>query len=213
MTDAVEPAYRKRVSYQAILLGGFAALTAMLLILGDNATRDAIGQRHADDLLQSLSQVLPDSLHDNNLLDDTVTLDDGHGHPLTVYRATKEKQLSGLAWRVTGQGYGGEIALLLAVDPGGELLGVRVLTHTETPGLGDKIEAQKDHWILGFSGRSLDNTSATEWAVKKDGGRFDQFSGATITPRAVVKAVHEGLLYFQAHRDEMTATPRVSRTP
>lgn len=206
MTEVAEPVYRKRISYQAILLGGFATLAAALLIVGNNATRDDIGRRHADDLLQSLAQVLPDALHDNNLLDSTVVVDDAQGKPLTVYRATKDHRPTGFAWITKGQGYGGEIALILAVDPTGELLGVRVLSHSETPGLGDRIEAQKSQWILRFTGRSLQNTPESEWAVKKDGGRFDQFSGATITPRGVVKAVHEGLLFFQTHRSEIAAT-------
>ena len=90
--------------------------------------------------------------------------------------------------------------LLIAVDARGRVLGVRVLSHSETPGLGDGIEAARSDWILGFDGRSLDNTPPADWAVRKDGGAFDQFTGATVTPRAVVWAVHDGLRRFQAHR-------------
>jgi len=103
-------------------------------------------------------------------------------------------------FKVFGKGYGGEIVVLMAVDKAGTLLGARVLRHTETPGLGDKIEAAKSDWIDGFAGRKLDGTM---WAVKKDGGDFDQFAGATITPRAVVKAVKEGLETFARHRAEI----------
>ena len=164
----------------------------------------SIAQREAEDMLESLAQVLPDSIHDNNLLHDAISIKGEDGKPLTVYRAMKQQHITGFAYRQIAYGYSGEIDLMLGVKPDGELLGVRVLAHAETPGLGDKIETTKTHWILGFSGRSLSNTSESEWHVKKDGGVFDQFSGATITPRGVVKAVHEGLVFFSKHRDEFT---------
>lgn len=213
MSTPAEPAYRKRIGYQAGLLGGFALLAAALLITGNVSTRHDIARRQAEDLLRSLAQVLPAARHDNNLLDDTVVLTDAAGKPLTVYRAKRAGRITGYAWRTTAQGYAGDIELLLGVDQNGELLGVRILAHAETPGLGDKIEIEKDNWILGFNGRSLDNTSAEEWHVKKDGGRFDQFSGATITPRGVVKAVHEGLAYFAAHASEFAAPPGTGQQP
>jgi len=203
MSTVAEPTYRKRVGYQSSLLGGFSTLAAALLMLGYNSTYEPIAQRQADDLLASLSQVLPDSLHDNNLLDNAIVIDDRGGKPLTIYRAMKDQHITGFAYRATAQGYAGEIALMLGVRPDGELLGVRVLAHAETPGLGDKIEKEKSNWILGFNGRSLSNTSESEWHVKKDGGRFDQFSGATITPRGVVKAIHDGLIFFKQHREEL----------
>lgn len=203
MSTVAEPTYRKRVGYQSSLLGGFSTLAAALLMLGYNSTYEPIAQRQADDLLESLSQVLPDSLHDNNLLDNAIIIDDSNGKPLTIYRAMKEQHITGFAYRATAQGYAGEIDLMLGVRPDGELIGVRVLAHAETPGLGDKIEKQKSNWILGFNGRSLSNTSEGEWHVKKDGGRFDQFSGATITPRGVVKAIHDGLMFFKQHREEL----------
>lgn len=203
MSTVAEPTYRKRIGYQAALLGGFATLAAALLILGNDSTHEAIAERRAEDLLESLSQVLPDALHDNNLLDNAIIVDDSNGAPLTIYRAMKDQHITGFAYRVTGQGYGGTIDLILGVKPGGDLIGVRVLSHSETPGLGDKIEIEKDSWITGFKGRSLKNTIESEWRVRKDGGQFDQFSGATITPRAVVKAVHQGLLFFKAHRNEL----------
>jgi len=202
-STATEPGYRKGIGYQAILLGGFSALAAALLILGNSLTHEAIAERQAEDLLDSLSQVLPDSIHDNNLLDNAILVDDAGGNPLTIYRAMKDQQFTGFAYRVTGQGYGGKIELIMGINPQGELIGVRVLAHSETPGLGDKIEIEKDNWITGFSGRSLKNTPETAWRVKKDGGEIDQFSGATITPRAVIKAVHEGLVFFQEHRNEL----------
>jgi Na+-translocating ferredoxin:NAD+ oxidoreductase subunit G len=102
----------------------------------------------------------------------------------------------------TGQGYNGTIRLWLAVNLQGEILGVRVYAHGETPGLGDKIDLQVANWVLDFNGKSLVNTAITDWAVKRDGGKFDQFSGATITPRAVVAAVHAGLTQFHQHQQQ-----------
>jgi H+/Na+-translocating ferredoxin:NAD+ oxidoreductase subunit G len=213
MTVVSEPAYRKRIGYQAGLLGGFSTLAAALLILGYSSTHEPIEQRQAEDLLDSLSQVLPASIHDNKLLDNAIIIDDRQGKPLTIYRAMKEQHITGFAYRTTARGYAGDIELMLGVNPDGELIGVRVLAHAETPGLGDKIEAGKSNWILGFNGRSLGNTSESDWRVKKDGGRFDQFSGATITPRGVVRAVHEGLVFFREHRDELAVMPDSEGSP
>ena len=97
----------------------------------------------------------------------------------------------------------GEIKLMMGIDAAGKLLGVRVLAHKETPGLGDKIEVKKGDWILRFTGLSLGNPPAARWKVKKDGGEFDQFAGATITPRGVVRAIHGGLKFFAAHKAEL----------
>lgn len=202
MASVNEPSYRKRVGYQAALLGGFATLSAAFLAIGDNSTRDVIAQRIDEDVRASLSQVIPDNLHDNNLLENTLTIDD-KGRPALIYRATNKDKTTAVAFSVIGKGYSGDIAIIMGVNANGELLGVRVLSHTETPGLGDKIEEKKSDWIYSFNGLSLENVPESQWAVKKDGGRFDQFSGATITPRAVVKAIKEGLMLFQAHQDQI----------
>ena len=202
MGNVSEPSYRKRVGYQAGLLGGFATLAATILVIGDMSTRDAIGQRLEEDIRDSLTQVIPDSIHDNNLLNDTVTVDD-KGNPVLFYRATMKSELTAVAFSVIGKGYSGEIAIIMGVDTNGKLLSVRVLSHSETPGLGDKIDEKKDDWIYSFNGLSLKGFPESDWAVKKDGGRFDQFSGATITPRAVVKAIKEGLMMYDKHRLEL----------
>jgi electron transport complex protein RnfG len=205
MSTVANPTYRQRVGYQAGLLGGFAMVAAAMLVMGDIATRDAIQQRQAEDLLASLAQVIPPELHDNDLLADTLTLQTPDGEVI-VYRALEGLTVSGVAFETVGQGYGGAIRVLLGVDKDGRILGARVLAHTETPGLGDKIEVDRDDWILDFDGKSLGEPLPERWAVKKDGGDFDQFSGATITPRAVVKSVKEGLELFAAHRDALTAS-------
>ncbi len=204
---------RNRLSpgYPGLLLGVAVLLSTSLLALAHISTRDAIAQREAEDLQQSLSQVLPPSIHDNDLLNSTLEISED-GQPVVVYRARLQQQTSAVAWNITApDGYGGPIRLLLGVAADGTVLGVRVLSHAETPGLGDWIETAKSPWILGFDGHSLDNLSDDGWAVRKDGGRFDQFTGATITPRAVVGAVHRGLQFFQQRRTELLQ-PETART-
>lgn len=205
------PSYRKRIGYQAMLLGGMATLASALLVLGDLETRDDIALRQAEDLKASLSQVLPESLHDNDLLSDVLTIPAGSEgeKPLTVYRAHLNETISAVAFEVSAIGYAGPITSIMGVSADGKVLGVRVLSHAETPGLGDRIEVNRDNWILSFNGHSMDNTSAKQWHVKKDGGKFDQFTGATITPRAVVKSVYEGLQTFSRYRVQLLSTPQM----
>lgn len=204
MTTPVEPSYRKRISYQGGLLGGFATLAAALLVIGNAATYDAIEQRKAEDLQASLGQVIPDDIHDNNLLDDTVVLP-YEGEEVVLYRGMNRTKVTAVAYRVSQPGYSGEISLIMGVNRNGEILGVRAISHTETPGLGDKIEAEKDDWVYSFDGLSFDKLPESRWAVKKDGGTFDQFTGATITPRAVVRAVKQGLRLFHDNKASLLA--------
>jgi electron transport complex protein RnfG len=213
MNTVTAPAYRKRLGYQAGLLGGFALLSAALLIIGDLSTHHVIEERLDEDLRNSLERVIPVSLYTNNLVENPLLITVAQGHPVPVYRGIRDHQVSAVAFRVIGYGYAGEIELILGVDSNGKILGVRVLSHAETPALGDRIEERKSDWILGFNGRSLENTTSAQWHVKKDGGDFDQFTGATITPRAVVKAVHEGLDFFIQHRGELLALSPAADNP
>jgi electron transport complex protein RnfG len=153
---------------------------------------------------------VPNERYDNDLLANPLEIDDDDAKPVTIYRGTVGSQVNALAWEISGQGYAGEIRLILGLDAQGRVLGVRVLSHAETPGLGDKIEVSKNPWILGFNGLALGEPPEEEWAVQKDGGRFDQFSGATITPRGVVKAIKQGLQFFQAHRTELLNPPVIT---
>uniref|UniRef100_UPI003D0B26AC RnfABCDGE type electron transport complex subunit G n=1 Tax=Sedimenticola sp. TaxID=1940285 RepID=UPI003D0B26AC len=123
------------------------------------------------------------------------------------YRAHKDGKISAVAYEVSAIGYAGPVTSIMGVAADGSVLGVRVLAHAETPGLGDKIEANRSDWILAFSGHSLENTTETQWHVKKDGGEFDQFTGATITPRAVVKSVYSGLQKFESYRGTLLMPP------
>ncbi|MBK1718905.1 electron transport complex subunit RsxG [Thiocystis violacea] len=198
--------FRQGIGYQGLLLGCTVALAATLLVVADRLTREPIALRHAEDMNASLAQVIPPERHDNDLLANTLTLTDAAGTPVTIYRALLGGQVTAVAFQVTGQGYAGEIGVMLGLAVDGKVLGARVLSHKETPGLGDKIEVAKDDWILAFTGLSLGDPSSERWAVKKDGGDFDQFSGATITPRAVVRALKGGLEFFAANRGAMTAS-------
>jgi electron transport complex protein RnfG len=203
---------RDGVPYQTLLLGGFTAAAAVLLVSGHLLTRAPIAEREAEELLASLSEVIPPSLHDNDLLASTVELS-VDGRTVIVYRALDGLDVTAVAFEVVGQGYAGPIRVLLGVAADGRVQGARVLAHAETPGLGDKIELARADWILGFDGRSLSDPPPARWAVEKDGGVFDQFSGATITPRAVVAAIKRGLQTFARHREALTASAVIQSGP
>ncbi|OGS92678.1 MAG: electron transporter RnfG [Gallionellales bacterium GWA2_59_43] len=192
---------RGKLSYQGILLGGVALLTSAALAFASRATEADIKAAEAADLKQSLSQVLPGE-YENDLLKDTVTLPGKEGEVL-VYRARRAGKVEAVVYRVTGHGYAGKIVCVMGVSSAGKVLGVRVLSHKETPGLGDKIEPAKADWIHSFEGKYLGDPPLEKWAVKKDGGIFDQFAGATITPRGVVNAVKGGLEFFDASKAQL----------
>ncbi len=160
------------------------------------------------ELLSNLTELLPPDSYDNDLLHDTTTITApdllGTDKPVTLYRARRQgKPVAVLFETIAPDGYSGPIRLLIGIRADGHLLGVRVLEHRETPGLGDKIERSKSDWVDSFTGRHLTAANESQWAVKKDGGIFDQFTGATITPRAVVKAVKKALVFFNRNRDRL----------
>jgi electron transport complex protein RnfG len=194
-------ALRAKLSYQTLLLGSVVLLTSGALALASRTTEADIQAAAARDLKQSLAQVLPGQ-YDNELLKDTVTVAAPDGET-TVYRARRAGKVEAVVFQTVGRGYAGAIVCVMGVARDGTLLGVRVLSHKETPGLGDKIEPAKSRWIYEFKGQSLGNPPADKWAVKKDGGVFDQFSGATITPRGVVRAVKGGLELFAREKASM----------
>jgi electron transport complex protein RnfG len=194
--------FREKIAYQPLLLGVFALLASGALAWASSATGAAIAAAEAKDLRDSLAEVLPQGMADNDFLKDTVDLEK-EGKTVTIYRARKEGVVKAALFKVAQRGYAGDIQVLMAVDSAGKTLGVRVLKHSETPGLGDKIEVKKDPWVKSFDGKSLADPTPDKWAVKKDGGIFDQFAGATITPRAVVKAVKGGMDFYTEHRKEI----------
>jgi electron transport complex protein RnfG len=189
---------RGKLSYQGILLGGVALLTSAALAYAARITEADIKAAEAADLKQSLTQVLPGE-YENDLLKDTVTLPGKEGDVL-VYRGRRAGKVEAVVYRVIGHGYAGNIVCVMGVSREGKILGVRIINHKETPGLGDKIEPAKGDWIHSFEGKWLGEPVAEKWAVKKDGGVFDQFAGATITPRGVVNAVKGGLGFFEQNR-------------
>jgi len=212
MSPAGTTTFRDRIIYQAVLLGGFSFIATALLVIGNIATHDAIQERRMENLRASLSQVIPDSVHNNDLLDSPLEFHDASGRSMTIYRAVHGGQVQALAWETIGKGYAGDIRILIGLATDGSILGVRVLTHTETPGLGDKIEATRSDWILGFTGRSLKDPPMSKWGVRKDGGHFDGFSGATITARAVVESVRDALVFFRENCTALLEAP-VIHTP
>jgi electron transport complex protein RnfG len=203
-------ALRARLAYQTVLLGSVVLLTSAALALASRTTEADIEAAAARDLKQSLAQVLPGQ-YDNDLLTDTVGLAAADGE-LTVHRARRAGRVEAVVFQTVGEGYAGPIVCIMGVARNGQLLGVRVLKHKETPGLGDKIEPAKDNWIYEFKGKSLGAPPPDKWAVKKDGGVFDQFSGATITPRAVVRAVKGGLELFARERPRMLGETKEGRS-
>ena len=195
----------KQVLTTAMLLMVFATIGAGIVGLTYETTYEKIKRNEQMVLLRKLNTILSPSEYDNDLLDDLVMLDKdrllGTSQPSKAYLAYKNnKPVAVVLSPVAPNGYSGPIDMLVGVYYVGSVAGVRVVKHRETPGLGDYVESQRSDWILGFDRKSLDNPTSNNWKVKRDGGAFDQFTGATITPRAVVKAVHSALLYFQQHR-------------
>ena len=203
---------RGMLAYPGAVLGGIGLLTSGALALADRATLADIKAAQDMDMKQSLTQVLPGK-YENDLLKDTLTLPGPDG-AVTVYRARQGGKVVAVVFKVQARGYAGPVVSMMGVDRDGKMLGVRVIKHSETPGLGDKIEPAKSEWIHGFEGKFLGAPPAEKFAVKKDGGVFDQFAGATITPRAVVKSVKGGLEFFAKEKTRLLADAIVpTRSP
>ncbi|MDP1771928.1 MAG: electron transport complex subunit RsxG [Methylobacter sp.] len=199
---------RPKLEFQTGVLAGFALIASVLLGVTNCSTEGTIQRRLDEDLKKSLEEVVPAALYDNDMLLDTLNIPSAEynigANETTVYIAKKSGQVSAVCFKFTApDGYSGAINMIMGIDRDGNILGVRVLSHKETPGLGDKIEVAKSDWILNFVGRSLDNLAPAKWAVKKDGGEFDQFAGATITPRKSVQAIYRGLQLFKAHQEQL----------
>lgn len=186
----------KITSRYGILLGFIALLCTAISAGIFFLTKDKIDAVMAAQQRELLLQVIPQDYFNNNLLESAVIPQDKNLLGIQkIYFAKKDGNVSAYAYETTApDGYSGDIRLLVGLDPKGEILGVRVIEHHETPGLGDKIERRISNWILGFTNQSINEHNLSEWAVKKDGGKFDQFSGATITPRAVVNQTKRSAL-------------------
>lgn len=200
----------KHASKTALTLIAFALVFTALLAYIFQVTKVPIEKSEAAARLALFRQIVPASMHDNDILKDTISIaaNDllGNTQPTIANRARINNAPAAIILEaIAHDGYSGDIKLLIAIKYDGEISGVRVLTHKETPGLGDYIDIAKDDWIKLFDAQSLTKTSngklaENKWKVKKDGGQFDYMAGATITPRAVVKAVHKALKYFETNK-------------
>lgn len=201
------------MSYRPVLVSAlflflFAVVGSGLVAYTHDVTAERISDNERRALLKSLNELVPEDRYDNDIFTDILYVHNkellGTDEPVPVYRARKKGwPVAAVLAPVAPDGYNGDIRLLVAINLDGTLAGVRVVQHHETPGLGDSIETSNSDWILGFTGKSLNKPGKDGWKVKRDGGEFDQFTGATITPRAVVKAVHNALLYYRMHDHEL----------
>jgi electron transport complex protein RnfG len=193
----------------------FTVIGTTLLAYTYGKTKDAITRSEDQERMSMISQILPDGIADNDVIHDTLDIkpDELLGttdHTLAYRARLKGKVTAVVLQAIAPDGYGGKIYLILAIERDGKLSGVRVVAHNETPGLGDYIDIRKSSWIKGFDGKELQPGRDADWQVKKDGGQFDYMAGATITPRAVVKAVHKALQYFAENRDKLLAQSATS---
>ena len=200
----------KHASKTAITLIAFAVVFTALLAFVFQITKVPIEKSEAAARLSLFRQIVPQSMHNNDLLTDTVTIAPndflGNKQPTIANRARIDNAPAAVIIEaIAHDGYSGDIKLLIAIKADGSISGVRVLAHKETPGLGDYIDIAKDNWIKLFDNESLLKTAEPQWKVKKDGGEFDYMAGATITPRAIVKAVHKALQYFEANKKSLFA--------
>jgi len=188
-----------------LMLGIFATVGTALVGFTHQATLEKIANNERLALLRKLNQILPADKYDNDLLHTTLEIDAddrlGQKKSSTIYIAEQQNKISAMIFPVIApKGYSGKIKMLVGINIDGTLAGVRIVSHKETPGLGDAMETEKSDWVFGFNKKSLTNPDEKNWKVKRDGGEFDQFTGATITPRAVVQAVHLCLVYFDRHK-------------
>lgn len=192
---------------------GLVAVAGTTLLAGvHHLTAERIAAQERRAVLEQLEQILPANRYDNPLQDDWITVSDEQhfprGQQVVAYRARRGGQPVAVIFRFAAMdGYNGPIHLLAGIEADGSLLGVRVTSHRETPGLGDAIEAERSDWIRSFDGQSLRSPEPARWGVRRDGGAFDQFTGATITPRAVVEAVRRALEYHEGNRQALFEAP------
>lgn len=194
------------------LLALFALICTGLVAAVNQQTVDKIKQQEQQELMRVLHQLIPDEMHDNELTAQCTLLQDkdalGTDSPMPAYIATRAGKPVAIAIEaIAPDGYNGNIKLIVGIKTTGEVLGVRTLAHQETPGLGDKIDLRKSNWVTQFVGKVLGSADDKQWLVKKDGGDFDQFTGATITPRAYVKAVKNAVGYFNNNQAQIFSQP------
>jgi electron transport complex protein RnfG len=193
-----------------LILAGMAAVCTALVAITHGITAPRIAANEQAYLEQSLQPVLQGVEYDGKLSESTLVIQPPHGlpgdDPVPVYRVyAGGEPVAALFVVEASGGFVGPIRLLVGVDAAGTVTGVRVLQHRETPGLGDRIDPDKSDWALQFTGRSLSDPAPPGWAIRRDGGEFDQLTGASITPRAVIRGVSDTLHYFDENRDTVFA--------
>lgn len=198
----------KQIMISGFLLWLFSVIGTSLVAITQQSTVERIAANEKKVLLRNLYALIPSDQMDNDIALDTIEVSPsallGTDSNSTVYRARKDNKPVAVVFNsIAPGGYNGNIYLLIAVYENGSLAGVRAVKHNETPGLGDAIEERKSDWILGFDGKSLLKPAIEFWKVKRDGGQFDQITGATITPRAIVKAVKNTLQYYSNNREDL----------
>lgn len=204
---------RQSITRNSVLLAIFAVVTTLLIAGTYLLTKERIAEQKRRAEEKALLEIVPRDRHDNSMLDDVIAVGPGAAglnlrEEKRIYIARRDDKIITAIIPVTApDGYTGEIDLIVGVNTDGSIAGVRTLSHRETPGLGDKVDLKKSDWILGFNGHSLHNPEVPGWAVKKDKGVFDQFTGATITPRAVVAATLRALQYADANGSRLFASP------
>jgi electron transport complex protein RnfG len=187
------------------VLAIFALACTSVVAITNAVTKDRIAEQEQTQLLKIINQLLPEDRHDNNIFESCKLMTNeallGSSEPQRIFRATKDNELVGYAIEgIAPKGYSGNIKLVVGIDTIGQVTGVRILGHNETPGLGDKVEYRKSNWLDDFVDQTLTPENAHTWAVTKDGGDFDSFTGATITPRAVVGSVKNILTFYQSEQ-------------
>jgi electron transport complex protein RnfG len=200
----------RRATRSAAILAGFALVSAALIAATYQLTAERIAANQRAAERDKLHSILAPDAYDNDLIADSieVTAPDrlGSPEPLTVYRARRNGDpVAAILTVVAPDGYNGPIRLLVGIHRSGRVIGVRVLEHNETPGLGDGIENDKTDWLKAFHGKDLDDPAVQDWAVRQDGGAYDALSGATVTSRAVVNAIRRALSFFKANRQRLLA--------
>jgi electron transport complex protein RnfG len=206
------PVAERSIMKTGLTLAVIAAICTALVAATHQATRERIAANEKALLEQSLQPALSGIFYDSGVSESRLVIEPPHelpgNEPAIIYRVFTEDTPVAALFAVTARdGFSGPIRILLGVEADGTVTGLRILQHRETPGLGDKIEPKRSDWVFQFEGRSLEDPSPAGWAIRVDGGEFDQLTGASVTPRAIIKAMRDTLLYFESHRDEIFSLP------
>jgi len=215
----VSNSLEKSMGLNGRVLGLFALITSLLLAGTHLATKDKIADSQRRAAQKALLEIIPEERHDNDILTDTLSIPQHYWSTLglekggELHLARKNgKVIALIVPTVAPDGYSGAIEMIVGINLDGKIAGVRILNHNETPGLGDKVELKKSPWVLSFDGRSIGSPPAERWKVKKDKGDFDQFTGATITPRAIVAQVARTLLYLSEDKNRILKASQVKNS-